>query len=94
MRCLDGAYSGNAGPLPVPRPMARSGGGFAQLRWRAARLGLAVAVLPAVAAALLRSSWAVAFLLCRAADEPLLPWLHSLAAAIPAELLVGAFAGS
>ena len=57
-------------------------------------VGLAVAEPLAADVALPRSSCAVAFPLCRAADEPLLPWLHSLAAAIPAELLVGAFAGS
>ena len=73
--------------------MARSGGGFAQLRWRAARTGLAVAVPLAVAAALPRSPWAVVFSPSRAVDEPLLLWLHSLTAASPAELLVGAFAG-
>ena len=74
--------------------MARSGCGFAQLRRRAALLGLAVAEPLAAVAALPRGSWVVAFPLCRAADDSLLPWLHGLAAAIPAELLVGAFAGS
>ena len=74
--------------------MARSGGGLAQLRRRAARLGLAVAVPLAVAAALSCGPWAVAFSPPRAAGEPLLLWLHSLTAASPAELLVGAFAGS